>query len=954
MIRTLSLLLALVLLVLPASTQEDDGFVSLFNGTDLTGWVPVNTAPSTWVVEEEGVLHCTGKPIGELRTSRMYQNFVLELEWRHLVPGGNAGVFVWADDITAKGQPFHRGIEVQVLDHAYGKADWFTTHGDVFPIHGARMTPENPRGGSRAFPSEERSHPSPEWNHYRITCMDGSIRLAVNGKEVTRGHGCSPSRGYICLESEGGQVDYRNLRIRELPDTSLAPGETAIANRGYRTLYTGVDLSGWKTSGDWKVQDWRLTHGAGAASLETEASFDHFGFVVDVSRKAGQGPATLYLRGHAAGAIPLDPDHAWGDGWHRLEGELRGDVLTLRRNGEEVAVRKQLAGLPASGPLRIESEGGLVLANLFARPLTNHTGPTVLEIPNVHRDEVICFALYTVHENTLKLTAQLYPLEESDSREARLEVWRAGRWRQIATTTVIDEGWTAPFRVERWDDTQAVPYRVRHGERATYQGRVRANPTGKDELVMCAFTGNSIHPAHGGDISRDDLVANVQRVDADLLFFSGDQVYDHNRHLAAWLKFGRDFGEVMRDRPTITIPDDHDVGQANIWGASGKQASTGAGPDGGYFKPVPYVQAVERAQTSHLPDPFDPTPVQRGIGVYYTDLLWGGVSFAILEDRKFKTGPEGLIPRQGPRPDHILNPEYDPRSIDVPEAILLGERQLHFLDQWARDWEGADMKVVLSQTIFCGGAHIHGKLGGRLHADLDSNGWPQAGRNRALEAIRRAHAVHVAGDQHLATVFQHGVETWNDAVYSFCVPSIANLYLRWWDPLEEGAQRQPGAPPYLGQHLDGFGNHLTAHAVANPTPERATGDALTTRAAGFGVVRIHKLARSTSFECWPRNVDVSDPSARPYPGWPKTVHQLENDGREPVAWLPEISVKGRSNCVLQVLREETGELVYAIRMDGTRFRPKVYVQGSYTLHVDERVITGVQAGAQGRALSVEF
>ncbi|MDA1266955.1 MAG: twin-arginine translocation pathway signal protein, partial [Planctomycetota bacterium] len=143
-------------------------------------------------------------------------------------------------------------------------------------------------------------------------------------------------------------------------------------------------------------------------------------------------------------------------------------------------------------------------------------------------------------------------------------------------------------------------------------------------------------------------------------------------------------------------------------------------------------------------------------------------------------------------------------------------------------------------------------------------------------------------------------------------------------------------------------------AVANPTPERATGDALTTRAAGFGVVRIHKLARSTSFECWPRNVDVSDPSARPYPGWPKTVHQLENDGREPVAWLPEISVKGRSNCVLQVLREETGELVYAIRMDGTRFRPKVYVQGSYTLHVDERVITGVQAGAQGRALSVEF
>ena len=131
----------------------------------------------------------------------------------------------------------------------------------------------------------------------------------------------------------------------------------------------------------------------------------------------------------------------------------------------------------------------------------------------------------------------------------------------------------------------------------------------------------------------------------------------------------------------------------------------------------------QRAQTSHLPDPFDSTPVKRGITVYYTDLTVGGISFAIIEDRKFKTGPMGTIPKQGPRPDHITDPSYDPKSIDVPGLVLLGDRQLKFLRNWGGDWHDCEMKAVLSQTIFCGGAHIHGKIGGRLHADLDSNGF---------------------------------------------------------------------------------------------------------------------------------------------------------------------------------------------------------------------------------------
>ena len=556
-----------------------------------------------------------------------------------------------------------------------------------------------------------------------------------------------------------------------------------------------------------------------------------------------------------------------------------------------------------------------------------------LAIPEITRDQVICFALYTVHEKTLKLTAQLYPLMDGEPRKATLEAKFEGGWKKIAEAKVIDRGWTVPFRVEKWDDSKETLYRVRHGKNATYEGIIRRNPTDKDEFVAVGFTGNSINPGHGGDIPKKDLVDNIKRLQPDLLFFSGDQVYDHRRHYDAWMRFGRDFGDVIKDYPTVSLPDDHDVGQPNIWGHNGKKSILPGAADGGYAMPVEYVKEVERAQTSHLPDPYDPTPIEQGIGTYYTHLNWGRISFAIIEDRKFKTGPAGIIPKQGPRPDHILNPEYDPKSVDVPEARLLGERQLRFLSDWGQDWTNADMKVALSQTIFCGGAHIHGKVGGRLHADLDSNGWPQTGRNKAIAALRKAYAFHFAGDQHLATVFHHGIEEWRDSIYSFCVPSIANLYLRWWQPLEPGKNRKPGQDPILGDHVDGFDNKLTALAVANPTPEKG-GDRLSTRAAGFGVVRIDKKSRDVTFICWPRNVDVSDKDAKPYPGWPVTFNQLDNYARKAVAYLPTLKIN-RANQVVQVLDEKSGEVVYTVRIRGKSFRPKVFSMGNYVIKVGE-------------------
>jgi len=196
-----------------------------------------------------------------------------------------------------------------------------------------------------------------------------------------------------------------------------------------------------------------------------------------------------------------------------------------------------------------------------------------LAIPEVTRDKVICFALYTVHNKTLKLTAQLYPLKDGEDRNVHLEVKKEGQWINIAKTKVIERGWTAPFRVNDWDDSKSVTYRVRHGKNAKYDGVIQKNPKDKSEFIMVGFTGNSINPGHGGDIPKNDLVENIKRIKPDLLFFSGDQVYDHKRHYAAWLRFGRDFGEVIKDYPTVTIPDDHDVGQPNLWGHNGKKST---------------------------------------------------------------------------------------------------------------------------------------------------------------------------------------------------------------------------------------------------------------------------------------------------------------------------------------------------------------------------------------------
>ncbi len=279
--------------LMAAAPQDPDGWTTMINGKDLSGWLPMTVAPDTFQLKD-GIVVSTGFPTGMLRTERQYENFEMELEWRHLKAGGNAGVFVWSDALPRPGSPFPRGMEVQVLDNGFnipGKNEWYTTHGDVFPVQGAKMTPTGriSKTGERSFPISDRSKSSPDWNRYRIVATNGVLRLSVNGEEVTVGKDCSPRKGYLCLESEGSECHFRNLRIRELPSTHPTPEETADAAEGFVPLYNGVDLRGWKEEpghrDHWQPKDYILRYdgksGAADKNLWSQKEYGDFVLVCD-------------------------------------------------------------------------------------------------------------------------------------------------------------------------------------------------------------------------------------------------------------------------------------------------------------------------------------------------------------------------------------------------------------------------------------------------------------------------------------------------------------------------------------------------------------------------------------------------------------------------------------------------------------------------------------------------
>ena len=217
----------------PAQSVPVPGFVDLFNGKDLTGWVNVNTDPDTWSVRD-GVLVSSGHPIGVMRSEKQYENFILHIEWMHMEAGGNSGVFVWSNAVPGERNRLPNGVEVQMLE-----LDWVKLNtrdgkappeayvsGELFGVGGVKTVPENPRG-ERSRSIEMRCKPRGEWNTYDVVAVDGVIKLSINGKFVNGISQSTQRKGYLCLESEGAEIHFRNIKIMELPPGATTPDQVA-------------------------------------------------------------------------------------------------------------------------------------------------------------------------------------------------------------------------------------------------------------------------------------------------------------------------------------------------------------------------------------------------------------------------------------------------------------------------------------------------------------------------------------------------------------------------------------------------------------------------------------------------------------------------------------------------------------------------------------------------------
>ena len=519
----------------------------------------------------------------------------------------------------------------------------------------------------------------------------------------------------------------------------------------------------------------------------------------------------------------------------------------------------------------------------------------------------ILWTTYTMdNDGTLCLLVQAAPFARSEKLNAELLL----PGRDPIVTTLEPNSRTARFRVLKLDPAKTMPYEVKlAGD--SYKGTIRPAATGRPLKIATL----SCNDATG--FPHKDLVENVRAQAPDFITFLGDQIYegiggysliyDHRpgdrpvlSYLRKYAMHGWTWRDVLRDTPSITIPDDHDVFHGNLWGASGEPADISKGyggtaqDGGGYKMSVEFVNVVHRTQTGNLPDPADPSPCRSGISVYFTRHAWGPLDFLIMADRQFKSAPKVALPEAKIENGWSQAIEWDAKAaVPAEEVHLLGSRQEAWLARWAKSpAKGARFRIALSQSPFCAPQtlpkNVHSdaevpdlpifKPGDYAtddepKADYDTNGWPQAPRLKALELLAEAHAVHLTGDQHLGSTGQYGLKGWGDGPWWISSPATANIWPRRWMPSEEGKNRRSGAPKWTGDFDDAFGNHMTLHAVANPQEIDREPARLFDRAVGYTITTWDPASGKVRLENWPYWASPAQPAPdnQPYPGWPVTI-----------------------------------------------------------------------------------
>lgn len=778
---------------------------------------------------------------------------------------------------------------------------------------------------------------------------------------------------------------------------SVRTGSIASADSAHANTWSGFLIGAGGDHVDWRISS--LVHHWPADDGGIVIGVDGTGQIIvrdNTNPDAPKGPRAdipltawpLVEAASQTGSVPAGSDVELLMEASPSEDGYQLQVTASDPESSDVLASASYANIPAihlSGNVALVSHNSAAMEGL-GYWFENWTieGSKVQDYPDRAFGPVLA-AQYTLSEGTLKVTAQMPPIGDQDAQSVNLLLYQNDEWQQAAVSHIEPDSYTSLLRVDGFAAEQDVPYRLTYDltlpegtDTHVFEGTIRKPRTEDDEFVLASLNcqnisrGRNLHWNHSTIwYPHNELTRAVAQHDPDMLFFAGDQIYegglagiirqpvdlavlDYHYH---WYRFIWAFRDLMRDRPTVTIPDDHDVYHGNIWGHGGIKAE---GPDrplsdnGGYIMDARFVNAVHRTQVSHLPDAFDPTPIEQDISVYYTQLNYGGISFAVVADRMWKSAPRLVLPEADVFNGWPKAPGYDPTT--VTEATLLGDRQLDFLDTWAHDFSSSDnswMKVMLSQTLFSNlatlpeGADDDSVVPGmrypepgeyistdHLGSDMDSNGWPQSGRNRALRTIRKGFAFHVAGDQHLGSFVHYGIDEFRDGPNAFISPAIANLWPRRWFPPTPGGNREPGTPAYTGDHLDGFGNRMTVKAVANPVISGKTPTELYDRVPGYGIIRFNRSSRTITAEAWPRWVDPDADDAFLYPGWPVTIHQEDNYGREVAGYLPPLAISGMSDPVITIVDETSQDTLYTVRISGQSYRAKVFdASHTYSAHI---------------------
>ena len=580
------------------------------------------------------------------------------------------------------------------------------------------------------------------------------------------------------------------------------------------------------------------------------------------------------------------------------------DTVTLTLEAVDTVSGQLRSRAVLRGVARSAVTGGVALVSSGApRPAATYwfqdlslTGSGVEHHPKRSLGPIVG-TLFSLTGTTLKMTAQLVPLTLQPNDHVRLQIRKSprSRWVKVATATV-GPGYAASLRVDSWTSTRGWDYRVTFSRGGTYSGHVPAEPVRPAPLTLAVINctkashrgfdrASSGHPRLPGETElrlyssanawfpHEQLASAIAAHQPDVLVALGDQFYEDSPTLKdtsaapeldfmyKYLLWLWSFRQLTRNRPCYVIIDDHDVYQGNLFGEGGVPlAPTAPYTQGGYVNSPDWINVVQRVQCGHNPDPPDPAPVAQGIGVYFTAFKYGGVQFALLEDRKFKSAGTGK--------DQSGNP------IPPAELLLLGPRQEAMLRSLAHKGSGPP-GVVLTQTLF---GCLETSPTGAIRPNRNTNGWPPIARLRALRLVKGMHAVMVSGDTHLPALVRHGIKHQVDGPLQFSVPAGATSYQRWFEPskaLPNGTGQR-----YTGDLVDGHGNRMRVLAVRNMHfTQQQVLDAYGApgyghrefKQEGYGILRVDFVRRQHTFEAWRWDVDPSARGAAPMAGWPVTV-----------------------------------------------------------------------------------